>query len=272
MVVCPQIIEAGIVFVVMPPLYSLDYKGPGRRKGLPRVYLRDNKAKLAWMTHKVYMETLKIGVQSTNVFMENIRYFTDVEYVDFIRTIFEIGETITNIGLELVLDPIIIEVLSYVTQYLEVGKIDTQKIKDITQVDRVSYDPRGHILILTYGRTDHIIPLENVCARLYSTVIPLLKRISWNKMQIYITSKHINQYKDTPVSIIKLYEILQSFDEMFDINRYKGLASMPPLDKNRTCMDPKYRNAHRITTIGDIDDIFNLLGDDSIHRKNMLRR
>ena len=262
-------IEAGVIGIVMPPLYSIDYKN--KRKGTPRVYFKDDMQRINWMTYKVYMEALQIGIRSNSVF-ENIHYLTSFEYADFIKLILEIGETITNIAAELVLDPIIIEVLSHVTGYLEVGRIDTNKIKEITKVDKVSYDPRGHILVLTYGKDDHIIPLENVCARLYNTVIPLLQKIAWKKLQIYITSKHTPQFKDMPVSVIKLYEILQSFDELFDINRYKGLASMPALDRNRTCMDPAYRTVHQITTIGDVDTIFNLLGGDSYYRKQLLKK
>lgn len=269
-VACPQMIEAGIISVVTPPLYSLDFGS--KKKGTPRVYLRSEKTKVEWMTHKVYMEMLGIGIRSTNVFSDKIRYLTDIEYADFIELVLEIGETINNIGAELVIEPIIIEVLSHVTQYLSLDTINVEKIKEITRVDRVSYDPRGHILVLTHGRTDHVIPLENVCARLYTTVIPLLQKLAWRKLQIYITSKHVSQWKDTPVSIVKLYEILQSFDDLFDITRYKGLASMPPLDKNRTCMDPKYRTVHRITTIGDLEMIFALLGDDSGPRKRLTQK
>lgn len=268
-VVCPEMIEAGVVSIVTPPLYSLDYKN--KKKNMPRVYLRDDKQKVEWMTCKVYMEALMIGIRSQNLF-EKIRYLTTTEYVDFIKLILEIGETITNIAHELVLPPAIIEVLSHVTQYLEPGNIDTDQIKNITQATKVSYDPLGNILVLTQYKEDYIIPLENVCIRLYSTVIPLLQKIAWKKLQIYITSKHTNQYKETPVSIVQLYTLLQSFDELFTINRYKGLASMPPLDRYRTCMNPDYRTVHHITTVGDVDTIFNLLGSNSAYRKLMLTR
>lgn len=262
-------IEAGVVSVVMPPLYSLDYRN--KKKDLPKVYLRDDKEKVEWMTRKVYMEALQIGIRAYKVF-DKIRYLNQLEFIDFVKLILEIGETITNIAAELVLPPIIIEVLSHVTAYLEPGRIDVVKIKEITQVDKVSYDHVNHILVLTHGRDDYIIPLENVCLRLYSTVIPLLQKIAWKKLQIYITTKHVNQFRDTPVSVIQLYKILQSFDDLFDIDRYKGLAGMQALDRYRTCMDPKYRNVYNIKTVGDVDTIFNLLGRDSSYRKQLLKK
>ena len=268
--VCPPMIESGMVSIVTPPLYGLDYKN--KKRGTPRVYLRDDREKMLWMTHKVYMEALDIGIKSTNIFNDKIKYLKNIEYVDFIKLILEIGEAITNIANELVLDPIIVEVLTHVTQYLTPETMNVQKIKEITQIDRVTYDPRGYILVLTHGRTDYVIPLENVASRIYDTVMPMLNKIRWKDIQLYITSKHVNQYKDTPISITKLCEILLSFDELFDISRYKGLASMPPLDKNRTCMDPKYRTVHRITTVGDVTTIFNLLGNDSSYRKQLLKR
>lgn len=267
--ICPEMIEAGVVSVVMPPLYSLDLKS--KKKGTPRVYLRDDKQKVEWMTTKVYMEALKIGVRAHNVF-DKIRYLTQPEFIDFVKLVLEIGEAIDNIAAELVLPPVVIEVLSYVTAYLEPGKVDIHKIKEITKADKVAYDPIGHILILTHGRDDHIIPLENVCTRLYSTIIPLLQKIAWKKLQVYITTKHVNQFKDTPMSVVGLYKLLQVFDDLFEITRYKGLASMPALDRNRTCMDPRYRNVHQITTVGDVDVIFKLLGSNSSYRKQLLKR
>jgi DNA gyrase/topoisomerase IV subunit B len=99
-----------------------------------------------------------------------------------------------------------------------------------------------------------------------------MNRIQWRKIQIYITTKNTSEFKDQQVSIMKLVALLQTLDKQFKIQRYKGLGSMKPEDKASTCMDPERRNMHRITSVGDVALIFNLLGNDPAARKKLLSR
>lgn len=266
-VLCPAMIEAGVWSVITPPLYSLDYKG--KKKGMPRVYLRDDKEIKYWLIKNCFSNAFKIGITSRFGFTK-LRYLNDIDYHDLCMILLDLGEQIENIANELVLPEEIVEALSYVTNYLTPQTMDADLICNKLGFTKVSYNRDTNIMVVTIRKEDYIIPLENISNRLYETVLPLFRRIAWNKLQLYITSIHTNTYKDQPISVVQLYRIMKSFNDEFTINRYKGLASMPALDRNRTCMDPKYRSVHHITSVGDVDMIFKLLGSDSNERKQLV--
>ncbi len=258
-----------MVHIVMPPLYGLDYTVG--RKTFPRVYMRDEQELNAWLAHEIYYKTIQIGVRSPLVFT-NTRWLSELEYIGFVQLVVTIGQAITNIAGELVLPPLVVELLTHITQYLDPGRVDVERIRAITGFERVHYDPHGHILILTHGKDDYIIPLQNVSTRLRATVLPMLNRIAWTKLGIYITTLHTPMFNDRLVSVMQLYDVLKTLDTQFYITRYKGLGSMPAADIGRTCMDPNRRRIHQITSVGDVDTIFRFLGDDPTGRKNLLRK
>ena len=208
-------------------------------------------------------------------YQEKTYHLKDKSCVNFLRLVLAIGDAINNLSEELVLEPMVIERLTHVVGFIEEGKVDEKKIRERLVgpgylVDRVSYDPNGHILVLTIGRDDYIIPLQNVQKRLIDVVLPLMNRIRWRTTQIYITTKNTSEFKDRPVSIMALCDIMKTLDGMFRPHRYKGIGSMKPEDKGRTCMDPKSRNIFQITSVGDVNRIFELLGDDALYRKRLL--
>lgn len=268
---CPDIVHSGILHVVVPPLFSLEHKG---KKKAPKLYFRDGDALNQWLIENVYTKSLDIGVRFRGETKTN--FLEPPSCQNFLKLIVAIGEAINNVSSELVLDPFIVERLTHVTGYLEEGKIDVDRIQQVLKdldhiVDRVRYDPNGHILFITVGRDDHIIPLQNVRQRLVDLVLPLMNRMRWRTTRIYITTRHTAEFKDTPVSVMKLYTIMEAFRGMFNIKRYKGIGSMPPDDKGRTCMNPETRNVFQITSVGDVSRIFELLGNDAIHRKKLIR-
>ena len=267
---CPDIITSGMLHVVTPPLYSLSYTN---RKNVPNIYFRDEPELRRWMITQVYMKALDVGKRLKDQHTKT-EYLRSEEYIQFLNNVIEIGDAITNVAAELVLDPTIVERLTHVTEAIDPtrNEIDLEQLKTIPNVDRVSYEPNGNILILAVGRDDYIIPLQNVWKRLIDVVIPLINRIQWRNRQIYITTKNTSEFKDYPVSIMKLYSILQSLNKQFTTNRYKGLGSMKPADMKRCCMDPELRTSHQITSVGDVDRIFALLGSNSGPRKQLISR
>lgn len=272
---CPELVEAGIIHLVIPPLYSIEYKSRGKSG---KIFLPTEVSKTNWMIEKVYMETLEISVASTKVYAKPYK-LTHNECVDFIKFILHVGEILTNIANELVIDPIILEALTYATGYIHPGKVDAEMVRNITGADGVIYDANGHLLIMSVGRNDYIIPLQNMCDRLYETVIPLLHKMQWNRfnadnfepnISIFVNSINSQDFKNTQVSIMQLYSILRNLDDQFTIKRYKGLGSMTPEEKEVTCL--KNTMSIKITSVGDVHQIFNYLGDDSVHRKRLIMR
>jgi DNA gyrase/topoisomerase IV subunit B len=268
----PDIITSGYVSVVVPPLYSLEFTG--RKQRPPNIYFRNEDALQCWMAEHVYMNALDIGVRFKGHTDKTYRFKTD-DGIKFIRLVMAIGKAIDNIAEELVLSPTVVERLTHATNYLDPrhGPLDVGRIRDILQADRVAYEPNGQILIMTIGRDDHIIPLQNVRDRLIQVVLPVMNRIQWRTTQTYITTKHTSDVRDSPISLTELCGVLQKLDGQFHIERYKGLGGMKPEDTGRTCTDPAHRNTFRITSVGDVDCIFKLLGkNNSAHRKRLIQR
>lgn len=267
----PEILSSGILSVILPPLYSLEYIGKKPRP--PKIYLRDEDELQIWMAENVYMRALDVGVK-INGHSDTVHYLQASDCVKFLSIVLSIGQTITNIANELMFDTDVVERLTHVAHAIDPSRshVDVAAIKRLPEVDRVDYDPNGNVLIMTIGRNDHVIPLQNVWRRLVDVVLPELNRIQWRKTQIYITTKNTRDLKDQPISVMGLYKMLISFDSLFKIGRYKGLGQMQPEDTGRTCTDPESRNSFRITSIGDVAHIFELLGNDSVHRKKLISR
>jgi DNA gyrase/topoisomerase IV subunit B len=269
-VLCPDMISAGFIHIVHPPLYSLMHKN--KRLNLPKIYLRNEQALREWLIEHVYTKAISIGVKLKGS-EDKPHLLPGLAYQSFLQDVLDIGAAITNVAAELVLDPLVVERLTHVTSILEAnnGLPDLDRLNQIPDVDRVSYEPNGNIVVLTVGDVDHIVPLQNVRKRLIDVVMPLLNRIQWRKIEIYITTKYTNEYKNQPFSIMRLYRLLLALDEQFKIERYKGIGSMAPTDMGRVVLDPASRIVHQITSPGDVDVIFNLLGRDSAGRKELTR-
>ena len=265
---CPDIILSGMVYIVLPPLYSLE---PINKKSKqPKVYLKDEYVLRDWLIENVFSAELDIGIRFKDSTQKKTNFLTGTSYNDFLRLVTDIGEVIKNISEELILETHIIEKLTYVVEHIEERNVNIDQIKQVIDVDQVSYNENGHILTLSIGRDDHIIPLQNVRERLLEMVIPLMNRIKWKTIQIYITTKNTKEYRDRAVSIVDLYNILEKLKEQFHVKRYKGIGSMPPVDAGVTCMDPDHREVVQVTSVGDVQRIFDLIGSDSTLRKKLL--
>jgi len=271
---CPKLIETGMVHVAMPPLYGLKYKGDKSTKD-KIIYLRDSDAVTEWMANVIYREALSISYD-----FKGKRYtFTDVDYIGSIKKIMDIGNMMQNISNELNIDLQILEMLTHVTKYLEYGCVDVNKIKEILSIDNtmesinIHYHEKTHNLIFEIGREDISIPLYNVRERLYESILPVLNEIGWKEgLQFYVTTNHNPNYIDYPVSIMQLYTILKSFDKYVELERYKGLGSMNPSDLGRIYSNPNSRRIFQITSVGSINDIYNMLGGQSDTRKDIFNK
>lgn len=260
-----------MIRVILPPLYSLSYN---KKLDAPKIYFRDEKALRDWKIENVYLKHFTLGERLKGE-STSTRNLTTKESHQFLNHILDIGETITNLSNELLVDAEVVERLTYITEMLDpsLKSIDVKCIKQlIPEIDSVSYIPSGNILIMSIGDTDHVIPLENVWKRLIATVLPLLNQLNWRQKQTYITTKTSDDYKDAPVSVMKLNSLMTHLDKQFTTERYKGLGSMEPTDMGRICMDPERRNSFTVTSVGDVSRIFALLGNDSGPRKELIRR
>lgn len=267
----PRFIESGILHIVTPPLYGLKLKSQSGKKKDKIIYVRTPEDLINSLAASVYYPALEIGILSPGAF-DVPRILTKSEFVEFVRIIVHVGDMLTRLSKEHAIDPIILEQLTHVSYYLTPQTMDLDHIRTTLFNDLIFYDPTNNILTMSIGRTDLIISLHAINESLYREVMPFLNKICWKQLGIVVKTKYTDVYKGDAVSIVQLYQIFQSLDELFHIERYKGLGSMDSLDRAKTCMDPDHRVCQQITTIGDASLIFKCLGRDSIHRKLLLQQ
>jgi DNA gyrase/topoisomerase IV subunit B len=273
---CPEFVEAGKLFVVTPPYYKIQYKKGDKDKAH---YIKDYNDLVLWFCDHVYRPTFNIKLghvhpnpKNLNKRVETIHDLNDhPEVFDaFMRNILTFGEILINLSQELMINALILEKLTYISYYLDVHTVDPIAIKHILCADDVRYDDVGHIITLTYGRDDYVIPLFKVKERLTDELLPLLNRMRWKDLRLYITAKRYNGLKDQVMSLGEFYSLLKGFEKDFKIEKLKGLGTMEPQDTYQTCMDPRYRTMYQITSVKDVNLIWDLLGKNSDKRKNLL--
>lgn len=255
-----------------PPLFGV-YVGKWS-KTKQFVYLRNAAALALWKCSVLYRKQLDIEIRYGNVY-QGYHLLDEEEYEFFIMNVVRIGEKIRNLASELVLDPLVVEHLALITPYLDKLTVDPNKIKELLGVDMVLYDVFSDSLTIVKGHDDMIIPLMNVRQRIYDTIRPDLMWFKWKKLEIYITSRYTTEYQRTPMTLMELYGLLEHFDKMFHVERFKGLGQMPqkPVDQlYETCLNPANRVLYQIKEIGDLDLVFQMMGEDPKFRQKLLSR
>jgi DNA gyrase/topoisomerase IV subunit B len=264
----PKFVESGILHIITPPLYVLKLKHIKNRA--KTLFIRSSDELIDVLSANLYYNVLEVGIVSPGVF-DKPRILELQEFVEFSRIVAYIGDTLTRLSNEHIVNPIILEQLTHVSYYLTPETMDVNVLKDTLQYDDISYDRHNNMLTISIGRQDIVLSLYAINTSLYREILPFLNKICWKKLGIVLTSKLSDLYKSTPVSFVQLYQIYKSLEELFEIRRLKGLGSMTPTDRAQTCMSVKHRSAIRITSIGDIPTIFNMLGSDADHRKELLQ-
>ena len=97
---------------------------------------------------------------------------------------------------------------------------------------------------------------------------PLINNINYYNLDLYIKSKLLKSSEEIPISIVQLYQFCKEFDNLYNIERFKGVGSMEDYDRKMSCMNKDTRTIYKISSIGDLDIIYGALGNDSNFRKN----
>ena len=74
----------------------------------------------------------------------------------------------------------------------------------------------------------------------------------------------------TPTTFMQLYRILQKLDEHYPVHRLKGLGECSGPQLKYTCLDPATRTFTTITSIGDVNRIYDMMGVDTAPRKALV--
>ncbi len=256
---CPALITEGRVYVTIPPLYRLSIKGG------QSIYVRNTSELNTTLAYHLYYKCIDIALVSDKY----NDYLGQEEYVIFADIILTIGDEISRLSREYMIPPNLLEKLSLLTAYLDVDNPNIAVLQENLGVVK-DYDKMSKILIISIGKEDIVVPLTQITDLIYDRLLPLYKKFYYGKTRIKINTKLSDVYKDTFVSIYQLYEIFKQLNSMFKIARFKGLGKMNDHDRARTCTNPETRRIFQITSIGSVDEIFNMMGSDSTHRKNLV--
>ena len=270
---CPDLFHEGRVEMIRPPYYGLTFlkKGASGKKA----YILDETSLVRWMTDHVYREALDIEIAAAHPDPKGrqteTRFpLTGDEYADFIRLVLPIGEAFDILAAEFAVSPEILEMLTFVTQYLDPAAMDITRIRTLLGVDQAFYMPGDHVLTLSIGRNDHVIPLTRLRDRIYTSgLIRMLQTIAWRRLQVYVTYKAMDREKRF-VTIVQLHAILKSLQSGFRVTNFKGIGSVKPEDLRETCLQKETRTSIKVRGPDDISIIPKLLGKDSRWRKDLM--
>ncbi len=255
----PLILEQGRVFIANPPLYAIKAKST--------LFVEDERALMDIRAAEIYPKLiavdLKIGKQVIRLNKSAFR--------EFCYMVLNVGKVITMVATNLVIEPEYLELLIYCVNYIEAGKVNCSKVRDILNVDDVKYHRASDTMTIMFHGIEVSIPLTGVAEAIRTIIMPVLELSWWNRYQILITTKQSDLYHQTPMTFMDVYRnIFMTIDRMFSITRFKGLGEMPEASLEFTCVNPETRCLTQIKNIGDVDRIYALMGVDTAARKGLI--
>lgn len=261
----PRIITSGMVYLANPPLYVI--KDPSGKKG--NKYIQDKNSLIRFFIDCMYRNTFDIYIKDNKAFKEPTKLDND-SFTDFCYIITELGELFDHLSAKLAIPPLILEKLTYLTPYLQPGMINGSKLEEALGRG-CSYNKYTDILTVIGDKEDYSFALEGVADAFYEELMGYLRSLCWKELQIYVSTKFTNTLNMNRVSIVQLYQMFVSLNNLLSVTRQKGLGGMKKEDLAPLCMRKDTRVLHQITSLGDFERIQSLLGDDVKARKEILR-
>jgi DNA gyrase/topoisomerase IV subunit B len=202
---------------------------------------------------------------------------TDKAYAGICSIVEVVGDRVEFISNQLNIDPFVLEQLIYCVNYLDEREPDTVSIERTLKdagVDRAIWDKDSNSLILVIHGLEYLVPLSHLKKLIEGQILPIYEKYHWRDFMLYVTTRHTDRYLHTPASFMMLYTIFKSITGMdnsksFAITRFKGLGEMSQEDILGTCVDPHTRCTFRISSMGDANQIYSMLGADSEARKQL---
>ena len=257
----PLILESGRVWIANPPLYVHETKD--------RVlYLRDQKA-LDDARVQLYDNFFDFHLLNTT--SGNSVLLKNSSYRDFVYLVKRIGSVINNIARKLVIDPFVLEQLVHVVDYLTPSPKNCEMIRKTLNLESCTYHEIANSLLLVDDGAEISIPLGRLEQEIRAYILPELVPIHWKQVYPLITTKKTDCYVKTPLTYMQINKIFEDIDKAYPVRRIKGLGECEPEQLKYSCLDPATRTYTTITSIGDVDKLFQMLGVDTSYRKELAK-
>ena len=265
----PEIINAGILYVSIPPYYGVKYKKSKQKK-----YITDKISLIDWKIEQILIPNLKIKPRYRIMTKDGMKEInpdlTHDQYKGFIHKILDIGYLIENIANELSLDPYVLEMLCNITHYLDEKHMNVREIQKILNVKYIKFNKETNMLTISIGFYDHYVHLYELKEYFYQRLLPELEKVMFKNLSILISQKNNNHLNINQVTIYQLYTLLKSIDHQFDITAYKGIGSVKPKELYENSMNEENRTMFHIKSVNDFDMINKVLGKDATHRRSLI--
>lgn len=273
----PLILEEGRVFIANPPLYEMDHHESS-------LYMRDQKA-LNDVRVKIYSNYLDIYMQVYNhkelnsvnkweipVVNREPYQLTHDTYRDFVYLTRRVGTVITEVANRLAIEPILLEQLLHCVDDMLLSNLNTKAIRDKLQITDCQYNELANTLLLIDHDVETTVQLNRLVSEVRAYILPILEEVHWENFNVFVSTKCTDIYRMTPMTFYQIYQIFNTIDSRFNMHIHKGLASTPIDILKISCCDPKTRSSSVITSIGDVNELWRMLGSDPTARKQLIRK
>ena len=257
----PLILESGKVWIANPPLYVHETKDKV-------LYLRDQKA---LDDARVQLYDNFFDFHLLNTISGNSVLLKNSSYRDFVYLVKRIGSVINNISRKLVIDPFVLEQLVHVVDYLTPSPKNCEMIRKILNLESCTYHEIANSLLLVDDGAEISIPLSRLEQEIRAYILPELQPIHWKQVKPLVTTKKTDCYMKAPLTYMQINKIFEDIDKAYPVRRIKGLGECEPEQLKYSCLDPATRTYTTITSIGDVDKLFQMLGVDTSYRKELAK-
>lgn len=265
-----KLIEKGFIWIATPPLYTMKI-GKGKQKK----YLRDHVALIDSKIDLIYSTSIKVDIKSEfgDTYPLNASTFREFCYMTM-----EFGLKLEHSAKILGIPILILERLVYGLKHL-LPRVNIDGLSEHFGVSlvnwfvRLNYYPEKQILVLSVDDNDYPISLMDLDNEIRNVLYPYVKKYKLDNWFPVITSKldSSSTIKNRLCTIAQVYLLFKSLDEStLTIDRIKGLGRLTEEDVITTITNPQTRSLYRISEVGDIKTICDIMGDDSTGRKALL--
>lgn len=258
----PKLITEKRVRIALPPLYAIS-------KGKERIFVKDFKSFLMLKSRFFYKETLEIFLQTKHD--KRPKLLNEFAFEGACQWLYSAGKRIETTAKSLGIDPYIFEALLYVTVYLTDAYLSqsVDVIEDIFGKGKVVYQKDTKSLVIV-SDIDHVVPIAGLANEIRKNVFPILMRYRWYDFSFFIRRKDKKEKDLVPVNIYDMYKIFKSIDASFKVKRFKGLGELSSEESAVTCLHPLTRSFISISSVGDVEELFSMMENDTTGRKRLL--
>ncbi|MCP4394287.1 MAG: hypothetical protein GY804_08515 [Alphaproteobacteria bacterium] len=255
----PLIVTSGRICIANPPLYSF---AVGRKT----LFMKDIHAINEQKINMVYRPNIEMKIRTITNKEEDVTgdYFRSMCYM--IKTV---GTHIRQAAETIGMPPNLLEMLAYVYRYLQPNDVKVTELSDYFDCG-VRYIKEDKSIIMDFEDVELTIPVETTYTHLTNKIVPLIKDAAFDKFQVCLSTKHTNQFHDTPLGVVAITDIFDTLDSQAYISRFKGVGQLTIPQLTMTCVNPRTRAYIQIKEVGTLDKIYDMLGANSIPRKKLI--